>query len=96
MKGELLIKYNQEDIPQLIEDIVKSRRIIIKAKNKLNRTVKERLSQLMTDSYSELENEFTVAINGINVAGKKAEIIGIEIRDDLSVEYHSTMKFIYD
>ena len=92
----LSIKYNQEDIPQLIEDIVKSRRIIIKAKNKLNRTVKERLSQLMTDSYSELENEFTVAINGINVAGKKAEIIGIEIRDDLSVEYHSTMKFIYD
>ncbi|MBO0329747.1 hypothetical protein [[Muricauda] lutisoli] len=92
----LSIHYNQEDIPQLVDEIVRSRRIIIKAKNKLNRTVKERLSKLMTDSYSELENEFTVAINGINVAGRKAEIVGIEKRNDLSVEYHSTMKFIYD
>lgn len=92
----LSIQYNQEDIPQLVDEIFRSRSRIIKAKNRINRMVKQKLSQLMTDSYSELENEFTVAINGINVTGRKAVIVGIEKRDDLSVDYHSTMKFIYN
>lgn len=45
-------------------------------------------------SHNSLDDNFSIEVQGIEVKGKKNEIVGIEKRLDLKIEYHSTNKFL--
>ena len=49
---------------------------------------------MIADSHTSLEDDFMIEVQGIEVRGNKNEIVGIERRSDLKIEYHSTMKFL--
>jgi hypothetical protein len=68
--------------------------LILKAKNRLDRAIENKVAEMIGDSHTSLKDSFTIEVQGIEVRGKKNEIVGIEKRSDLKIEYHSTMKFL--
>ncbi len=89
----LALKYPKEDIELKAKEILGAKRIILNAKNRLDRAVKDKLSRIITVSNKDLEDNFQIEVEGIQVKVQKAGIIGVEKRKDLLIEYHSTMKF---
>lgn len=89
----LALKFPKGDLELKAKEILGAKKIILKAKNRLDRAVKEKLSRTITVSNKDLEDNFQIEVEGVQVKGQKAEIIGIEKRKDLIIEYHSTMKF---
>ena len=94
LKMVLGLKYPKEELSDRAKSILSAKTLILKAKNRLDRVVKEKIAEMIGDSHTSLEDSFTIQVQGIEVRGKKNEIVGIEKRSDLKIEYHSTMKFL--
>ncbi|NDV43085.1 hypothetical protein [Flagellimonas sediminis] len=94
LKMILGLKYPKEELSERAKAILGAKTIILKAKNKLDRAVKDKLADMIGSSHDVLDDTFTIQVQGIEVKGKKNEIVGIEKRNDLKIEYHSTMKFL--
>lgn len=90
----LALKYPKEELSQRANSILSARKLILKAKNRLDRAIENKVAEMIGDSHTSLEDSFTIEVQGIKVRGKKNEIVGIEKRSDLKIEYHSTMKFL--
>lgn len=90
----LALKYPKEELSQRANSILSARKLILKAKNRLDRAIENKVAEMIGDSHTSLEDSFTIEVQGIEVRGKKNEIVGIEKRSDLKIEYHSTMKFL--
>jgi hypothetical protein len=94
LKMVLGLKYPKEELAERARSILSAKTIILKAKNKLDRAVRDKIAEMIGRSHSSLEDNFTIEVQGIEVRGKKNEIVGVEKRSDLKIEYHSTMKFL--
>jgi hypothetical protein len=94
LKMVLGLKYPEEELSERAESILKAKSFILQAKNRLDRAVKNKIAEMMGSSHNSLGDSFTIEVQGIEVKGKKNEIVGIERRSDLKIEYHSTMKFL--
>ena len=94
LKMILGLKYPKEELSDRARSILGAKKLILKAKNRLDRAVKDKIAEMIGDSHTSLEDSFTIEVQGIEVRGKKNEIVGIEKRSDLKIEYHSTMKFL--
>jgi hypothetical protein len=90
----LALKYPKEELSQRANSILSARKLILKAKNRLDRAIENKVAEMIGDSHTSLKDSFTIEVQGIEVRGKKNEIVGIEKRSDLKIEYHSTMKFL--
>jgi len=94
LKMVLGLKYPKEELSDRAKSILGAKTLILKAKNRLDRAVKDKIAKMIGDSHTSLEDSFRIEVQGIEVRGKKNEIVGIEKRSDLKIEYHSTMKFL--
>lgn len=94
LKMVLGLHYPKEELSDRAKSILDSKTLIIKAKNRLDRAVKDKIAEMIADSHTSLEDDFMIEVQGIEVRGNKNEIVGIERRSDLKIEYHSTMKFL--
>ncbi|WP_306014324.1 MULTISPECIES: hypothetical protein [unclassified Allomuricauda] len=94
LKMILGLHYPKEELSERAKSILGAKTVILKAKNKLDRAVKDKLAEMIGTSHDALDDTFTIEVQGIEVKGKKNEIVGIEKRNDLKIEYHSTMKFL--
>lgn len=94
LKMVLGLKYPKEELSERAKSILGAKSIILKAKNNLDRAVKDRIAEMIGSSHNSLEDDFSIQVQGIEVKGKKSVIVGIERRSDLKIEYHSTMKFL--
>lgn len=94
LKMILGLKYPKGELSSRAELILSAKAIVLKAKNRLDRAVKDKIVEIMSNSYSSLSDTFTVEVSGIEVNGEKNKIVGIEKRQDLNIEYHSVMKFL--
>jgi glutamine synthetase adenylyltransferase len=90
----LALEYPKEELSHIATSILSARKLILKAKNRLDRAIENKVAEMIGDSHTSLEDSFTIEVQGIEVRGKKNEIVGIEKRSDLKIEYHSTMKFL--
>ena len=88
------LKYPKDELSERAKSILSAKTLILKAKNRLDRAVKDKIAEMIGSSHSSLEDSFTIEVQGIEVRGKKNEIVGVEKRSDLKIEYHSTMKFL--
>ena len=94
LKMVLGLKYPKDELSERAKSILSAKTLILKAKNRLDRAVKDKIAEMIGSSHSSLEDSFTIEVQGIEVRGKKNEIVGVEKRSDLKIEYHSTMKFL--
>jgi hypothetical protein len=94
LKMVLGLQYPKEELSDRAKSILGAKTLILKAKNRLDRAVKDKITEMIGDSHTSLEDSFTIEVQGIEVRGKKNEIVGIEKRSDLKIEYQSTMKFL--
>jgi len=94
LKMVLGLQYPKEELSDRAKSILGAKTLILKAKNRLDRAVKDKITEMIGDSHTSLEDSFKIEVQGIEVRGKKNEIVGIEKRSDLKIEYHSTMKFL--
>ena len=94
LKMVLGLQYPKEELSDRAKSILGAKTFILKAKNRLDRAVKDKITEMIGDSHTSLEDSFKIEVQGIEVRGKKNEIVGIEKRSDLKIEYHSTMKFL--
>lgn len=94
LKMVLGLKYPKEELSERAKSILSAKTLILKAKNRLDRAVKDKIAEMIGSAHSSLEDNFTIDVQGIEVRGKKNEIVGVEKRSDLKIEYHSTMKFL--
>lgn len=94
LKMVLGLQYPKEELSDRAKSILGAKTLILKAKNRLDRAVKDKIAEMIGDSHTSLEDSFKIEVQGIEVRGKKNEIVGIEKRSDLKIEYHSTMEFL--
>ncbi|MBY5950123.1 hypothetical protein KUV23_04000 [Algoriphagus marincola] len=94
LKMVLGLKFPKEELSNRALSILEAKKIILKAKNRLDRAVKDKIAEMISSSHNSLEDNFIIEVQGIEVKGKKNVIVGIERRSDLKIEYHSTMKFL--
>lgn len=94
LKMILGLKYPKEELSDRAKSILGAKTLILKAKNKLDHAVKDKIAEMIGDTHNMLEDSFKIEVQSIEVTGKKNEIVGIEKRSDLKIEYHSTMKFL--
>ena len=94
LKMVLGLQYPKEELADRAKSILAAKNLILKAKNRLDRAVRDKIAEMIGDSHTSLEDSFKIEVQGIEVRGKKNEIVGIEKRSDLKIEYHSTMKFL--
>lgn len=94
LKMILGLHYPKEELSERANAILGAKTVILKAKNKLDRAVKDKLAEMIGTSHDALDDTFTIEVQGIEVKGNKNEIVAIEKRNDLKIEYHSTMKFL--
>lgn len=94
LKMVLGLQYPKEELSERVKSILDARKIIITAKKRLDSAVKDKIAGMIGDSHTSLEDNFKIEVKGIEVTGMKNEIVGIEKRLDLKIEYHSTMKFL--
>lgn len=94
LKMVLGLKYPKEELENRAKSILDAKKLILKTKNRLDQAVKEKINELIGDIHNSLEDSFMLEVKGIKVRGEKHEIVGIERRSDLKIEYHSTMKFL--
>lgn len=90
----LALKYPKEKLSQKANNILSARKLILNAKNRLDRAIENKVTEMIGVSHYSLDDNFSIEVQGIEVKGKKNEIVGIEKRLDLKIEYHSTNKFL--